>query len=408
MGNAKTSNTSKSAALFWTSLIAILLSILNHAYLLVEHYRIRYGEATGSSFCNINDLFSCAAVSASQYSEFAGIPIALWGLAANCVLGGLFLFYAWGDESKKASARRNVLLVGALIALASIVMGSISTFVLSRFCPFCIVAYALSFIAFGSLWLYTRDTDTAVPSAPLTSGFTPLAILSGIALLGVFVTHQQALMHYKAKDLEPYIRQSIQEWQSQAPREIEAHEPLVMGAPAETAKMIITEFADYRCIHCKTAAPTLKAFVTAHSEDVRLEFMTWPLDGECNTSISQANGASCLLARAVHCVEKTTGQGWNAQAFVFDNQDRFTTKAAVEALLPEIAQAGGMDPKEIETCVESPEIRAAIEKQAAIGTSLNLRGTPAIFVNGKSLPFGQRIQTLEEIYRLVKSSQTQR
>lgn len=408
MANAKISNTSKSSLLFWTPVVAITLSILNHAYLLMEHYKLRYGEGSSSSLCNINDLFSCAAVSASKFSEFAGIPVALWGLAANCVLGGLFLLYVWGDEAKRPSVRRNILLVGGLIVLASIVMGSISTFVLSKFCPFCIVAYVLSFITFGGLWAYLRAENPSAASIPMTTGFTSLAVLCGIALVGVFVTHQQALMHYKANDLEPFIRQSLQEWQSQSPREIEIHEALVMGASPDKAKMIITEFADYRCIHCKTAAPTLKAFVTAHSEDVRLEFMAWPLDGECNTSISQANGASCLLARAVHCVEKATGQGWNAQAYVFENQDKFVTKSAVQSLLPEIAKAGGMDPKDIETCVESPEAKSAIEKQAAIGSALNLRGTPTIFVNGKNLPLGQRIQTLEEAYRILRAGQTQR
>ncbi len=369
----------------------------------MEHYKIRYGESTGNSLCNINDLFSCAAVSASKFSEFAGVPVALWGLAANFVLGGLFLTYAWGDEDKRAGVGRNVLTVAALIALASVVMGTISTFILSRFCPFCIIAYVLSFISFGTIWAYVRKSTPAVFSAPLNAGMGSFATFAVIALVGIFIIHQQALSQYNAKAIEPLIRDAIRSWQEQTPREIDTAGAMVMGAPADRARMVITEFADYRCIHCKMAAPSLKAFVTAHSEDVRLEFMNWPLDGECNTSIPQANGASCLLARAVYCVEKATGKGWNAQAFVFDNQEKFISKATVQSLLPEIAKAGDMDPKELETCADSPEIRTAIEKQAAVGSSLNLRGTPTIFVNGKKLDFGQRIQALEEAYRLLQS-----
>lgn len=407
MAYSKTPYSSKTG-FFWASLIAVLASVLNHAYLLKEHYDLRYGEASGSSLCNINELFSCAAVSASRFAELGGVPVALWGLAANLVLAilmGLYFFSDDMDRTKKNAARRNLLLVAGAIALASIVMGVISTFILTRLCPFCILAYVLSFITFGTLWVYLQapDKKNSLPSP--STGFTPLAILSGVALVGVFVTHQQALMHYKANMLGPIVQESLESWKQQSPRQIDTTDALVFGASDEKAKMVITEFADYRCIHCKHAAPVLKAFVTAHAEDVRLQFMAWPLDGECNASIPQANGTSCMLARAVYCVEKGTGQGWKAQAYVFEKQDQFHSKGAVQALLPEIAKAGGMEPKDIETCIDSPEAKAAIDKQAAVGSSLNLRGTPAIFVNGKNLNLGQRIQTLEEVYRILSQEQ---
>ena len=398
-----TPTASKSKTLFWLAFAAAAAAVLDHIYLLSEHYALRYGEASGKTLCNINDVFNCAAVSASRFSEFLGIPMALWGAAANIALLILIGLYPVTDDAKKSAARRNLLLVSGIIALTSIVMGAISSLVLKQLCPFCLLAYALSFISFGGLWLSLRQAKS-VANTLTGSGFrfadlNPVWILAALGLAGAFVTHQQAIIHYKVGDLAPVIRESLEAWQTQSPANIDASGALVAGATADQAKMVITEFADYRCIHCKHAAPVLKAFLSAHS-DVRLQFIAWPLDGECNTAISRSNGASCLLARTVYCVEKTApGKGWGAHSFIFENQDRFGAKSSVEAALGDIAAAAGADASQVKTCVESDEAKVAIEKQAAIGTSLNLQGTPTIYVNGKLLSMGQRIQVLTEAHK---------
>jgi protein-disulfide isomerase len=399
-------STASPRTFIWVAAASIFSSVVVHGLLLHEHLQLRFGQVAGTSLCNISETFNCAAVAASRFSELMGVPMALWGASANLVLLLLLAYYPFTDENDKPVARLNLLLISGFIALMSIVMGAISAFALSRYCPFCIVTYVLSFVTFASLWLALRRKKSAsallAKSSFAFGGFVPALSLSAVAFVGSFIANDQMKKSYGFSDIAPFIQERIQEWQSEPSVRIDTVQPLVLGAAPDKAKMTIVEFADYRCIHCKHAAPPLKAFVAAHP-DVRLEFQAWPLDGECNTAISRANGASCLLARAVQCAENLGGAGWAAHNFIFENQDRFPSVESVRAFLPSIASATSVPASEFQACAESTETKTAIEKQAAVGTALNLTGTPTIYVNGRKLPGGQSIPVLTEAYKKIQA-----
>jgi protein-disulfide isomerase len=227
------------------------------------------------------------------------------------------------------------------------------------------------------------------------------------AIAGFFamVTNDQVKKSYGRSDTGPLFSEKIRDWESRSPVQFQAADPLVIGAPAGQALMTITEFADFRCIHCKHAAPVMKAFISAHP-DARLEYYAWPLDGECNTAIQQTNGASCLLARTVFCAAKVGGpkSGWSAHEYVFANQDMWSTKSAVEGNMTEIAKVAGVPNEQLLACTQSPEAKEAIEKQSAAGTALNIQGTPTIYVNGKKLELGQSLQVLNMAYERLKAA----
>src|SRR5512132_1131364 len=42
-----------------------------------------------TSFCALNDVVNCDRVAMSGYSQFAGLPVALWGALGYAVMGGL-------------------------------------------------------------------------------------------------------------------------------------------------------------------------------------------------------------------------------------------------------------------------------------------------------------------------------
>ena len=377
-----------------------LLSILDHGYLLFEHYTFRFGQASSQSLCNINEFFNCAAVSASRYSEFLGVPMALWGISGNIVLLLLVLWYPLVESENRPSLRFNILLVAGLIATTSVVMGFISTVFIGRLCPFCIAAYFLSFALFFCLWKGLEKPASNILSSSYKKNYVPLFVLSGIAFAVSFIAHEQIQASFGARDLTPLIREAVTSWSANPKVTLQTVDPLVMGAAVDKAKMTIVEFADFRCIHCKHAAPVLKAFIDSHS-DARLEFQAWPLDGECNSAIPSRNGASCLLARAVYCAQKTGGNGWRAHEWVFEHLERMTNVDAVKALLSEIANSAGVPSEKLVTCAESAETKSAIENGAALGTSLNIGGTPTMFVNGKKLPHGPILQVLSNIYDIL-------
>lgn len=389
----------RASTLLWIAAFACLAAVGVHAYLLMEHYDLRYGQAAATSLCNINATFNCAAVSVSRYSEVLGYPVALLGAAANAALLLLLAWYAIAESDSTPTARNSVLILGTAIAIASIVMGSISSFILGKYCPFCMLAYVLSFITAAALWMALRKRPTGIAGRGIT---VPL-IIGVLTFFGMTVANDQIRKSYNSDDLSRFAKEKIQEWRTAPETPFESIEPLVEGAPKETAKMTIVEFADFRCSHCKHAAPVLHAFVNAHP-DVRLEFMTWPLDGECNTAISQANGASCLLAKAVYCGQKSGGDGWKAHSYVFEHQEEMGSLDLVKSQLNAIAGAAGVPNEAFNQCVNAPETKAAIEKQAAVGTALQLGGTPSVYVNGKKLEGGQLMPVLTEAYRALQAN----
>ena len=279
-------------------------------------------------------------------------------------------------------------------------MGGISSLILKRYCPFCMGAYVLSFITAGTLWAALRSQVAGTFGKGLV---TPIVICL-IAALGVKIADDQIRSTYKSDDMMRFAKEKVSEWASAQPNPaLVPIEPLVEGASKETAKMTIVEFADFRCSHCKHAAPVLHAFVAAHP-DARLEFQAWPLDGECNTAIPTANGASCLLARAVYCAQKEGGNGWAAHSWVFEHQEEMASVDIIKGLMPKIAGAAGLAPEKLLSCTASPETKSMVEKQSAVGTALQLGGTPTVYVNGKKLEGGQMMPVLNEAYRTLQAN----
>lgn len=399
----------------WIAGLSTFATIPVHLYLVSRHYALQFGQVDSKSLCNINATFNCEAVAASRFAEFLGVPMALWGALANSALLVLFLLFPLTEESRRPVARRNLLIFSGFIAAMSVIMGGISAIALSAYCLFCLLTYVLSFVTFGSLWkglpsepkkaTATEAAAAVAALAPRASAqsFLPL-VIAGIAIfLGGIIINDQAKRSYGFQDMSAFVQGQLQEWQANPEVRIQPVEPLVIGASPERAKMTIVEFADFRCIHCKHAAPVLKAFVAAH-QDVRLEFQTWPLDGECNTSIPNANGASCLLARAVHCAQKLGGKGWDAHNHAFDNQANYGSVDAVKADLPRFAEVAGVPTPEFEVCSQSEETKKTVERQAAVGSALNLRGTPTIYVNGRQLPAAQSLPVLNEVHKRLTSN----
>lgn len=395
----------------WLAGLSALGAVFIHIYLLSRHFALKFGDIAekGKSICDVSATFNCEAVAASRFSEFLGVPMAMWGAAFNIGFLLLLAAYPFTEETKRPAARRNLLLLGGVILAASIVMGGISLTLMSTYCLFCILTYIFSATMFWGLWKGLPSPPPS-PAASALGGprfqikdHTALLVVSGIAILGSFIANDEIAKSYGIRDMAPFIRAQVQDWENSPVVPIEPSEPLTMGASADQAKMTIVEFADFRCIHCKHAAPVLKAFIGSHP-DVRLVFQVWPLDGECNTSINSANGASCLLARAAYCAEKIGQKGWVAHEYIFERQQEFGSLQAVQSALPSIAQATGVPATDFETCTQAAETKTAIERQAAVGSALNLRGTPSIYVNGKLLSAGQSLPVLKEVHKRLSSN----
>lgn len=389
-----------------------MAAIATHIYLYQHHLQLRYGRPDGNSLCDISGTLNCNAAAASSYSELFGVPMAMWGLLAN--LGFLIFlgFSALTAPENRSGSRVLVVGTAAFIALTSVAMGVITVLFLPSTCPFCVLSYLISFVMLGGA-VWTFRTTGKAPGAkagvqqadPIDFGAT-LKQLGFVALplflLG-FVFHSQlktGMIGEGHDQLERFTKASISNWLQAPSRDITTVSPLVLGPERSEARLTIVEFADFRCGHCRSAAPVLKSFVQANP-DVRLEFQTYPLDGTCNSNLSQGDGESCLLARVVLCAEKLHQKGWAVHNFVFENQSRWRGAQAQTAFADFAAVTGG-SADELKVCTESADIKSAVEGQVRLGTDLGVQGTPSVFVNGKKLEGGHIMPILLEASAQVR------
>lgn len=392
--------TNSSKRFLWLAAITAVLGLLVHGYLYNQHLSLQSGAYT-RSLCDINATFDCSAVAASKYAVFLGVPVAFWGFLSNLVfLVLLGLVLPLTDEDRKPAARRNVWIMSLVILLGSIVMATVSLLWLSKFCAFCLSAYVLSILLVVFVRMAFRG-ELSFANVRL-GDFKSLAGLGLATFFAGFIGHSALKTIYdpNAAENERAEKTFVLDWQNAAAQDIKLVDPLVVGPSAETAKMTVVEFADFRCIHCKHAAPILHAFISSHP-DVRLEFQPWPLDGECNASLNQSNGASCLLARAVWCSQKLRQQGWAAHDFIYGQPEIYMNVEQVRAALPDIAKASQVPADEMKTCADSDDAKAAVRKQAEVGSALNLQGTPTIYVNKKPLSGGQSLPILQRAYKAL-------
>lgn len=388
------------------SLIATGLAIGVHAYLTQHYYELKFGAVAGQSLCNVNELLNCDAVSVSRFASLFGIPLAMWGLMTNAVL-----FYFIGVShlnlvEDKDKTLRYTLMLSGITALASIVMGAISLTLMSNICIFCIAAYLLSFIGFWGIFKSTPDITSQNLLADLKDVVTSERWVAGFLVAIPAFTFLGNAMYSHSKgygEIEKMTQEKVAYWQVAPVQNFDLSLGLTAPEqPRDNVKMTIVEFADFRCPHCKYAAPTLHAFLKNHP-DVQLIFKPFPLDGTCNEAIKGGgDGISCGLASAVMCSEKIAKKGWAAHDYIFENQSEITQAHSLEKNIEGLASHLGLNKDQINSCIKDPSTLELIRKMAKEGEIAQIQGTPSVFVNGKLLGAGQLLPVLESVYRSLQ------
>ncbi len=386
--------------------IALLLTFVAiglHIYLAFHFYGLNYGIGSSESVCNISSQFNCDTVTASAYSAIGGVPIAMFGISANLVLAVLIglSIIGWSENPPRLS--QYTFLLAAIVGLTSVVMGSVSMFLIGAYCLFCMGAYLASFIVFA-LVMKSRDPSAKpiVDYLPdLFSSAKAYGALFAFVPLGGFFFHTAYLQSIGASQIGLAVRNSVADWQANPVMDFSSVAPSMAKGPAD-AKMILREFADFRCSHCRHAGPSLKAFYNSHSQ-VRVEFYSFPLDGTCNDAIpGGGDGISCLLARNVYCAEKLGQKGWQLHDHYFSNQDEVLTKNSrefVDKMTAEFLPTLSLTTEAVKACAEASDTDAAIRAQAKIGSASGVHATPTFYVNGRKLQRGNMITVLDAVHR---------
>ncbi len=164
----------------------------------------------------------------------------------------------------------------------------------------------------------------------------------------------------------------------------------ISKGPAHAAVTVV-EFSDMQCPHCKQAAPNIEQLLTLEPE-VHFVFQNFPLPSH--------NWAE-KAAGYVDCVGRSSNQAvWKFIDKVFDEQASIT-EANIDEKLKAIANDEGLKGDEVAACAVKPDTKARIEASVALGKSVGVSGTPALFINGRPLGGGAPVDVLRKVVQFA-------
>jgi protein-disulfide isomerase len=153
------------------------------------------------------------------------------------------------------------------------------------------------------------------------------------------------------------------------------------------APVTIVEFSDMQCPHCKQVAPIVEQLL-AQEPAARFVFQNFPLPNH--------NWAE-KAAGYVDCVGRASNDAvWKFIQKTFEQQESIT-EANADEKLKAIATESGANADQIAACAAKPDSKARIEASLALGKSVGVNGTPAIFINGRMMSGGVPLEVLKQI-----------
>jgi protein-disulfide isomerase len=143
----------------------------------------------------------------------------------------------------------------------------------------------------------------------------------------------------------------------------------------KNASVTIVEFGDLQCPACKGAQPAIEGLV-ASEPDARFIFQNFPLEMH-NWAAKGAAYADCVG-------QASNDAFWKFVAKTYDAQSDITAENADEKLTA-IATDAGVKGADIAICAGTPVTKARVDASIALGKSVNVTGTPTLFINGRSI-----------------------
>lgn len=154
----------------------------------------------------------------------------------------------------------------------------------------------------------------------------------------------------------------------------------VKGNPQ--AKVTIVEFSDFQCPFCGFVEPTLGKIFETYPDKVKLVYKNYPLP-------SHENAENAALAAL--CA-KEQDKYWEYHDKLFENQESLK-----ESDLKKYAADLGLKTEDFNSCLESKKYKSQIETDVMEANKVGVRGTPAFFINGRSLYGAQPFEKFQEI-----------
>jgi protein-disulfide isomerase len=200
--------------------------------------------------------------------------------------------------------------------------------------------------------------------------------LSAALLLLVAALLAPQLRAQSPQTLTPEQLAELGRWWEQQPK-------LNMPFENNGAKVLIVEFTDLQCPHCRQKYVEIKPILDKYAgrpKDVTLLLKHWPISTGCNPGVTVNLHPSACDAAAAVVMARRKGTADALVDWFFMHQDEMSPVTVRKAAL----EVGKIADFEAQYARAIQEVKTDI----ALGSALGVNSTPSFFVNARRLPGG--------------------
>lgn len=361
-------------------LILTLIGLITSVKLTTIYINANFNPYSLPSFCSINSVIDCDSVAKTTFSQFLGIPLAVWGLCLYLFI----LFLCIVDYLKKIKFLRflevfknpysYIFCLTALSFLISMILAGISLFEIKKICILCFLTYFLdlSIALLSRSWdkelfydfkISIQDFMDALKVKKYAISFAIIVLFGAIFLTFTSVTYIFTPQVKQLKSMEVFKKSKPNKYITDGN---------TLGD--ENAPIVIDEYIDYNCPSCYMSNLMLHRAVVELS-GIKVVQHNLPLDTACNPYVPvQVHKNSCMLARYA-LAAKEQDRFWDMNELLFDN----TPKTEAEIL--KLAKKMKMDVPKLYEDANSEAINKELKKEVEKTSKENIIGTPTIIIN---------------------------
>lgn len=149
-------------------------------------------------------------------------------------------------------------------------------------------------------------------------------------------------------------------------------------------------FSDFQCPACQRIAADLM-HIREHHSKLTVIFKHFPLSRQCNDEMSgDIHPRSCEAAYAAEAA-RHQGKFWEYHDAMFAS-----TQELEPDVLSDLARGIGLDMARFEADRANPATTGKVGTDVSLGNTLQIDGTPTVFLNGKKLT-GNAMSMLESL-----------
>lgn len=353
--------------------------------------------------CEEAEGVNCDIVNTSAWSEILGVPLGTWAIpfyGMIAVIAGLALTGQAGG--------------GLLITLAGLGSVGFSGFLyyisvteLGNVCAWCMRLYAVNA---ATLVLGLASGVAAKPSSKLIG--TALGAWFGVAVLAIGgqQLYKSSLLADggPAADLGAKVAKLEGDPKGPAPTmsftvTTEDKKEATFTLDADDAwkgnpkaKVAVVEFADLECGFCKRTSSEIARLYAAYGDRVLFVFKHFPMNPTCNPGVKNPKHRdACRAAHAAVCAQEQ-GKFWAFHDLAFKNQHQLG-----DEYLRTYAGEAGANLDTFNACYADKSKMELVRRDGEVGASLDIHGTPRIFINGKLYRSGASAEAMAKEIELA-------